>query len=148
MKRYLVSVILLIAFVVTKSWSQTVYYYYDAAGNRIEKTIYLENSKGSQKEKPEIKNPAKAIEDNTIIGQKIKIYPNPTEGLVTIEVPENMESNSELRIIVTDSNGKVIVDRPHEGLRTEVNLSDKPNGLYILTLRQGSVSSKWKLIKR
>jgi hypothetical protein len=127
-------------------YSQTIYYSYDEAGNRTKKTIYLD--KGSIRAKAPAQEPVKPVEDNSLKVQKIRIFPNPTEGILRIEISGGDENNSDVRISVTDVNGKVIIDKPNEGLITEINLSSYPDGLYILILRQGSQISKWKVIKK
>jgi YD repeat-containing protein len=134
-----------------RSYSQTtIHYSYDAAGNRTERTIYLSEgkSKGSESFKDDKKEVKEVIEDDTFKPQTVKIYPNPTQGLLEIEVPEDSENNFEIQIIVTDINGRVIVNKSKEPLRTTIDLSNQPGGFYTLTLKKGQISSKWKIIKK
>jgi YD repeat-containing protein len=130
------------------SQSQTIYYSYDAAGNRTSRTIVLGGgSKGSDDIKEEKKEPEKAIKDESFLSGSIKIYPNPTQGLLEIEVPVS-DDNYELQIIVTDINGRKIIDKRNEPTKTVVDLSSQPGGMYILILKQGDTYSKWKIIKK
>lgn len=129
-----------------EAYSQTIYYLYDNAGNRTERTIYLEDNKGSTSLKK--KDVKEVFTDNTFKPQSIKIYPNPTRGLLSIEVPEDPENIAEIQIILTDTNGKVILNKTKAPLITEVNLSTQSNGLYILIMKKGVVTSKWKIIKQ
>src|SRR6266498_299818 len=62
----------------------TVSYAYDAAGNRIERTIVLNTSQAKAAKTDSVKQKETAKE---IIGDlKILIYPNPTRGQLWIEV--------------------------------------------------------------
>jgi hypothetical protein len=146
MKKLSISLIVLLVITSLRTYSQTIYYYYDNAGNRTERTIYLEDNKGSASHKN--KDVKKAFTDNTFKPQSIKIYPNPTQGLLSIEVSEDPENDAEIQIILTDTNGKVILNKTKVPHITEVNLSTQPNGLYILTLKKGIATSKWKIIKQ
>ena len=128
--------------------SQTIHYSYDASGNRTGRTIVLSGgSKGSGDIKEEKKEPEKLINDQTFPSGTIKIYPNPTRGILEIEVPVS-DDNYELQIIVTDMNGRKIIDIRNEPTKTVVDLSSQPDGMYILILKQGDTYSKWKIIKK
>lgn len=156
---YLAGSIILFLFFPLKSIGQTISYSYDNVGNRIEKVIILGGeSKGSGSEKSDkndLKGPTEpdslkkeAIKDNTFINQSIKIYPNPTEGIIRIEIPADPENNEEIRIIVHDINGKIIMNIPNDALVSEINLSNQSAGIYFLELRKGMKISQWKIIKR
>jgi hypothetical protein len=146
MKKLSISLMMLIFITSLKVYSQTIYYNYDNAGNRIGRTIYLEDNKGSASHtNKDIKD---SFIDDTFKPQSIKIYPNPTRELLSIEVPEDPENNTEIQIILTDTNGKVILNKTKVSHITEVNLSTQPDGLYILTLKKGIATSKWKIIKQ
>jgi YD repeat-containing protein len=130
------------------SQSQTINYSYDAGGNRTSRTIVLNRgSKGSGDVKEEKKVLEKVIKDETFLTGTVKIYPNPTHGLLEIEVPI-IDEDFELQIIVTDINGRKILDKRNEPVKTVVDLSSQPNGIYILNLKQGDTYSKWKIIKK
>lgn len=130
------------------SQSQTIHFSYDASGNRTSRTIVLGGgSKGTGDIKEEKKEPEKVIKDETFLSGTLKIYPNPTHGLLEIEVPVT-DDKYELQIIVTDINGRKIIDKRNEPTRTVVDLSSQPGGMYILILKQGGTYSKWKIIKK
>jgi YD repeat-containing protein len=140
------------------SHAQTIRYYYDAVGNRIEKVIDLGEGKGSgitKNTKKIYKEPAivedtiskKVIKDETFPDQQIRIYPNPTKGLIRLEIPNDPENYEPIQIIVQDINGKMLINKPNESLVTEVDLSNQPEGIYILKLKRGIKTSQWKIIK-
>jgi YD repeat-containing protein len=148
MRQFIPIVLTLFFLVSLNSQSQTIHYSYDAAGNRTSRTIVLGGgSKGSSDIKEEKKEPEKVIKDETFLSGTLKIYPNPTHGLLEIEVPV-ADDNYELQIIVTDINGRKIIDKRNEPTKTVVDLSSQPDGMYILILKQGDTYSKWKIIKK
>jgi hypothetical protein len=75
----------------------------------------------------------------------IKIYPNPTTGLVSIEIGENP---STLSIDVYDVFGRLWVSKKVEPQDRTVDVGDFEEGVYIITIRAGR-SKIWteKLIK-
>jgi hypothetical protein len=75
----------------------------------------------------------------------IKIYPNPTTGLVSIEIGENP---STLSIDVYDVFGRLRVSKKVEPQDRTVDVGDFEEGVYIITIRAGR-SKIWteKLIK-
>jgi hypothetical protein len=138
------------------SCAQTIMYYYDAAGNRTEKVIDMGKGKSpitAEKSKKtsietEIEEPVeeRAISDETFPDQKIRIYPNPTKGLIRLEIPDNDETET-IQIIVQDLNGRMLINRLNEALVTEIDLSLQPDGIYLLKLKKGMKISQWKIIK-
>lgn len=76
--------------------------------------------------------------------QELLIYPNPTKGIVRIEIPL---LDSEAFIRVYDSNGKAIIQKTVNEPSSGINLSGEPSGIYILSIRIGSNKKEWKVIK-
>ena len=68
----------------------------------------------------------------------IVVYPNPTTGVVTIDVDQSLYSGVE----VFDLQGRLIVDTD----LNQINLSQNPNGIYILKLK--GIGEIIKVIKR
>ncbi len=138
------------------SHAQTIQYTYDASGNRTERIIDL-GGKGSgisSNDKEISKEPViedtinkKIIKDETFPEQQVRIYPNPTQGIISLEIPSDEENNEPIQIIVLDINGKVLMNKLNEALMTKVDLSRQPDGIYILKLKKGIKTSQWKIIK-
>ncbi|HPM02251.1 MAG TPA: T9SS type A sorting domain-containing protein [Candidatus Cloacimonadota bacterium] len=76
--------------------------------------------------------------------QELLIFPNPTNGIVRIEIPL---LDSEAYIRVYDSNGKAIIQKTTYEPSSGINLSGEPSGIYILSIRIGSNKKEWKIIK-
>lgn len=130
------------------SYSQTINYNYDNAGNRVSKKIIV--LKSALISNPEIGKDEKkeVLKDITFNNQEVKIYPNPTAGIVEIEIPENSDNPEIIQIIVMDINGRKIFDKRQEPTRTSIDLSNCPNGIYFLNLKKGQVISQWKIVKQ
>ncbi len=91
------------------------------------------------------------IQDNNLI----KIYPNPSNGLVTIETaPDNSGSGNSIQpntllIQITDMLGRFITDRlPIETAKITLDLSSLAKGVYSIQLTdiQNKVTSRQRLV--
>ena len=145
MKNYLL--VVLLAFSSTGVFCQTTFHYtYDDTGNRTERTINLgENKSGIMDES--ITRPQEIIKDDTFLPSKILIYPNPTDGVLQVEIIESGDGDSDFALVVSDINGTQILRKKKESSRTIIDLSDQPSGFYILNITLGPVVSRWKVVK-
>lgn len=124
------------------SQAQTLYYDYDTSGNRKERSIHLEN-------KSMVNDSSNAvIEDKTFADKVIRIYPNPTRGMLEVEIPIDSEKQEDIDITVTNITGQVIVKRRREPNITTIDLSNQPAGIYLMIIRKGKEISQWKIIKQ
>jgi hypothetical protein len=137
MKRIIFFLLLLLAAV--KLIAQSVSYSCDAAGNRTVRTFSLSPSSPS---------PEEAITSlSDIIAEKsILIFPNPTKGIVTVEIKEySNEMKAEFRL--TDLSGKTIINRKATGSIQTFELSRQASGIYLLHIQINGESVVWKIIK-
>jgi hypothetical protein len=84
------------------------------------------------------------VNEFTIEG--VQIYPNPSNGLFYIS---NTSGNS-FNYTVTDLNGRIIIEKKNCVESSDVSLldlSDKMNGLYIITISDGSTHRTFRVIK-
>ncbi len=73
------------------------------------------------------------------------IYPNPTSGLVNINLSMTL-SNANIQVI--DLQGKILFANPEfKGQKLMLDLNNFSNGMYLLQIEQNSQISKFKLIK-
>jgi hypothetical protein len=73
------------------------------------------------------------------------IYPNPTSGLVNINLSMTL-SNANIQLI--DLQGKILFANPEfNGQNLMLDLNNFSNGMYLLQIEQNSQISKFKLIK-
>lgn len=131
----------LILFSTIPVFSQTVSYTYDAAGNRTARVITL------------AKAPQAPVEDETVtalpdlIAKKtITIYPNPTKGIITVEI-EDYDDETKAEFRLTDMSGRKIFDRKADSGNQTLDLSRQASGIYLLQVRINGESTVWKIIK-
>jgi len=115
---------------------------YDAAGNRITRKVLQVTmmSKGSN-----------CADSTYYLDQmqsvRMKIYPNPTQGKVFIEMLE-VEANTRSRIRLFDSSGRLVYEKESTGCANELDLSAYPAGYYIAEMHANGEHTTWKIIKK
>lgn len=72
---------------------------------------------------PETTSAASASE-----AESLKLYPNPCGSSVMLEIPEA----GELKIILTDISGKIVLTKKVSGNQEQLNLSNLPRGVYLM----------------
>jgi hypothetical protein len=127
-------------FAASNLYAQTVSYTYDNAGNRIERVINMTSSAA-------LRSPegATALED-VIAQQEIRIYPNPTQGMLTVEIV-HFTDNLQADFVLTDLSGKIIDRRRATSGSLTFNLSPHPSGIYLLRSVMNGETTTWKIIK-
>lgn len=131
----------------TPALSQTLTYYYDETGNRTEKVIVLQKSASVSS------TDNKMIEEKEISskGFNVLLYPNPTDGILKVEVNSYVDDeagSSQLQIEVYDLAGRIIINTPANIGLTLVDLGNHADGTYIMIMKYGERTSRWKIIKR
>lgn len=76
--------------------------------------------------------------------QNIRVYPNPTDGLVTIELPKPIQAD----YLVTDITGKDCLKGsiPYNLMKANINLSSLPSGLYFIRLSSEQGESVFRVL--
>lgn len=147
---------------------------YDLAGNRISRVIPMQSfasiasdstfvameeqiTEGSLnpekiEEKVESEEEFTEEEESLIYSERVNemeilIYPNPTKGLIRIEflkLPEDTEAT----LYLYDMAGKLIAVKEKVTDYTEIDITDEPDGIYILKIIAGEEQTEWKIIKK
>ena len=141
--------------------AQRVELKYDAAGNRIDsKTIMMrrvveieeepaiseeESKEPEEKENSNERTPL--IFTETFQEVNIHIYPNPTKGLLKVDV-QNLPEKEKIVIYLYDLSGKQILSRAADFAPVELDITRQNNGMYILIIQIGENRSEWKIIKQ
>ena len=110
-------------------------YSYDLNGNRTERiksNFYIKRGETQ--------------EQQTIVGATlIKVYPNPTSGLLRLSFAD-LPQGEQIEIFLGDMAGKPIQTQKFSSAgEYELDLSDKPNGTYILSIKIGAVAETYKI---
>ncbi len=84
--------------------------------------------------------------EDTALPSHITVYPNPTEGNVSVAV----KSANEVTARVLSLNGSLLQEKPLEGTtvkRGSFNLEDQAAGMYIMIIQDGNQTFRTRLIK-
>jgi hypothetical protein len=120
--------------------AQNPVYTYDNAGNRISRGIITLRSSREDAPSPE------PLSD-FISKQEIKLYPNPTRGILMVELPGLSEPvQGEIRII--NSSGQTVKHSRNIALQNTFDLGGQANGIYLLRITLNDETMTWKVIKQ
>ncbi|CAD7815181.1 Aminopeptidase YwaD [Chryseobacterium aquaeductus] len=72
--------------------------------------------------------------------ESIKIYPNPVQNILNLELPQDIKN---FKVEITDVSGKLIINSEME---TAINVSKLQNGVYFCTVKTGEESITRKII--
>lgn len=72
-----------------------------------------------------------------------KIYPNPTNGILNIDVNKHQNINFQL----VNLKGEIIKNGIFDDIHNSIDITDEQSGIYILTLKSGNKSESIKIIK-
>jgi uncharacterized delta-60 repeat protein len=79
----------------------------------------------------------------TFNNQALTLYPNPTNGLLQLQTPNNTIFN---KIIITDSTGKIVLEQTQN--TTQVDVEQLASGLYIIKAFSGEEVFVNKFVKK
>jgi len=122
------------------SQSRTIVFSYDNSGNRTGRAIEISGGLKSLLLADPLQTPLKAEPGMTMI-----LYPNPTGGMLTLEIQE--EPEGDYYMSVTDISGVVLLHRPVNGPYTTVDLSLYPAGTYFVRVISEGRRQYFKILK-
>lgn len=122
-------------------YARRVLYSYDSSGNRTQ--AYKDIIFRSEGEVDDVDSEPRR-EDLSL--HRITIYPNPTKGQLSVEITGegSLEGAS---ISIYSMNGSVVYSNSEPEGENNINLSESPNGIYLLIIRVDGETSSWKIIK-
>ena len=85
---------------------------------------------------------APELATSTFNNQVLTLYPNPTNGLLELQTPNNTSFN---KIIITDSTGKTVLEQTQN--TTQVDVEKLASGLYIIKALSGEEVFVNKFVK-
>ena len=114
-------------------------YSYDLAGNRVKREIVMSNLAP--------KNSLVTGFTEVLAKKNIRIYPNPTKGHLRVEVV-GYDSTDKCLLQVFNATGALIINKKATLPFTEINITNQPNGIYLLLITLNGENTKWKIIKK
>ena len=142
MEKTLIFILFLLLTSAINSIGQSVNYVYDNAGNRTERVFSMS---------PAPAQPGSTISTITslsdILAEKsIVIYPNPTKGIITVEIKDYTEKlQAEFRL--SDISGRTVFHRKSNSGYQTFDISRQAAGIYLLQISINGESVVWKIIK-
>lgn len=73
----------------------------------------------------------------------VKVYPNPTKGIVTVSLPQNSELTT---LTLVDIQGRQILKEDTSNTSETLNIENFSDGVYILNIQSGSSKISKKLV--
>jgi len=120
-------------------YAQNIGFGYDDAGNRTSRfVIHL-------KDKP-VKDTASLAREDLLNGMAIVIKPNPTDGVLNVQILKT-DNNQVIKIYLHDVAGKLLFKNEHCTNNTLVDITNRENGMYILSVMVNNEKRTWKIIK-
>ena len=136
MKTFITLLVVVSAFV-AKAQSSFEYKYDDAGNRTLRKVITLNQNREGKEEI--IKD-----EDDRF---SFTLFPNPTEGLLTIESDENFLSLTGKKAMVYDLKGNIIAEFNVTNTLIPIDLKANESGTYVVKVLGQGYAKEWKVIK-
>jgi len=150
--KYVLLFIVVLWWIPRDGYSQTIHYNYtfDASGNRTYREKVITYPKSAKLPKDSLSSPQKdkvgEVYNDLLDNKEIKIYPNPTRGLLTVDIP--LRESDRARISIFDMQGRTLMDFNNAGTSTDIDLSGQPAGMYLLRIFINNKPTTWKIIKQ
>lgn len=136
----LLIVFLFFASLVSIKAQNNISYAYDASGNRTERIIILATKSAEAK--------IETFFTEELAEKTIKIYPNPTEGFLKVEIGNNVGIKNCTITINAMNTGKQVKKVKATFPITDINISDQPFGVYIMLINIDGAYTSWKIMKK
>lgn len=122
----------------------TVEFYYDNAGNRILRQVYVMKSNSNENN---YDSESDTLSDTTGIHEFV-LFPNPTRDVLQISASNSFLDLSNKMVRVYDLTGKELINESVVGQVTILDFSKFITGVYIVRmLADGQQVREWKVIR-
>ena len=138
---------------IAQSNTEVIEFQYDLAGNRIVRQVIVLEKKSMLDDSTKITgDPSKTYNNQLkyieVIGQiEVSIFPNPNGGQFKVEV-NNTENDINGKLYLHTMDGTLIYHEDHLEKNTEIDISIRQNGAYILSVIINNEKKTWKIIKQ
>jgi type IX secretion system substrate protein len=127
-------------------FSQKVGYFYDDAGNRVQRKLCLT----CRTSNPNVTEPAKreitvTVNDNYKFD--VNVLPNPTKGKLEVKIVKEGVEENQCHLLVYDNFGREIINKQQPLTSFNIDLTDKKPGIYFIKIRIAEEIREWKIIK-
>lgn len=120
-------------------------YSYDAAGNRVKRQIIMPVPKTMAKQQ-NFSSDNQSFSDK-LCDHSVKIYPNLSKGVLKICI-FGLKDSDKCSLGVYTTQGVQILAKKIKTDNTDVDISNQPNGVYLLQIAINGKSTTWKIVKK
>ncbi len=120
---------------------------YDALGNRVKREIVLQNSDVVKRNMSSEEKKEDNFYSDMLSEKQIRIWPNPTEGHLKVEI-QGLALEEKACLRITSMSGAVVNVKETTSPVSELDLSHCINGIYLLHIATGRQETTWKIIKK
>ncbi len=133
------------------SQNQTIAFeYYETGGRKSRIITPIDITEDSIPRADTIALNAELIDESDLdidsLLSETRVFPNPTTGLVMIELSTGIDLSSTV-LILDNILGEPVYKYEHPLRQSELNLEDHPAGVYFVTVKVSSGKKTWKIIK-
>jgi hypothetical protein len=122
---------------------QTIYYGYDASGNRTSRSITLQKSTAEESNE---KQPEQKEFKDQVGAEEILIFPNPVNNELTVKIPQLAEGDyASIRLF--GQGGQLLYRNDKATAINRVNFSEYTPGIYYMIIEIGENRVEWKVVK-
>ena len=131
------------------AFSQSISFTYDEAGNRLTRELEIKkiNPNNNSDSGDEQKSSYASVETITINDVEVTISPNPNGGKFEVSI-RNPGKQPNVKIYLHTMLGKQIYSSEQVQPITTINITNRKNGTYILTVIVNGTKENWKVIKQ
>jgi hypothetical protein len=150
--KHFLSFLLILSGIVPFSYGQNspVNFSYDDNGNRIKRWVevlkMMETDSTSNWIIQDTILKKKSFNRDLTPDETISVYPNPSEGFLTLEIKEILPGTCANVRLFTLSGQEILKQNACNSLNT-IDITSLASGSYILVVRSGTRTSKWKIIR-
>ncbi|MDR2954932.1 MAG: T9SS type A sorting domain-containing protein [Prevotella sp.] len=117
---------------------------YDAAGNLTKREIELLPKSAFAQQNQNLEQ--KTLSDK-VATRDITIYPNPTYGQLAIEF-SSIEGVKNADITILNFNGSIVLKKKIDSQYMDLDISNRPPGIYFMHIQIDGEVTRWKVIKK
>ena len=120
---------------------------YDALGNRMKREIVLQNSDVANRNLSSEEKKEDNFYSDMLSEKQIRIWPNPTEGHLKVEI-QGLAPEEKACLRITSMSGAVVNIKETTSPVSELDLRHCTNGNYLLHIAPGGQETTRKIIKK
>lgn len=122
---------------------QDIVFGYDGSGNRIERKVITLQAPAAIVPGDETANDR----ITPVLYRELKVYPNPTQGQVRVELPVAANEAPFTYTAYTPAGSVILTGKSSDGA-ANIDFSGQPTGIYFVTLSNATASYTLQIVKQ